>query len=349
MKRYYSNYKGSKHKWIKKVLIVLSVCAAAFALSILLGMYLKSSLENAPINTEPVETDNIPPSPSDQNIYDSLKSKSKTLPGSVIGGCVNTSATDAAAEFAAVFKEYGAISFTATDKSGKISYGSPAVADISKTTVNSTLIQADAIRSVLASQGGYHSAVYKSDSDVIEGNSVLREIDCAVVGELDSMGFDDVIITGTLTDRTLDSETVKKLLSYIASLRESAQSIMIGVEVPLSILVDPECAPQTVLLSEHVDFLAVDLTEASEKEDPTAYLRTTADNIRGSFSAYRLRALIDGGEKAAADAALQALRDVSVNYIQFITPVIPDPATSDPASSDPADSASSDPSSSDVQ
>lgn len=341
MKRYYSNYKGSKHKWIKKVLIVLGVCAIAFALTVLLGMYLKTSLENAPISTEPVETNSTAPSPSDQNSYDSLKSKSKTLPAFMTGGCVNTSAPDAATEFSAVFGEYGCISFPATDKDGKISYGSPAVANISKATINPTLMQASTISSALAAQsGGYRSAVYKSDSAVLEGGGVSREIDCAVVGELDAMGFDDVVITGTLTGRTLDSETVKKLLSYAAALREKASGIMIGIEIPLSILTDPECAPQTVLLSEHIDFLAIDLTESSEKEDPAAYLRTTANSIRGSFSAYKLRALINGGEKAQADAALQALRDASVSYIQFVTPILPEPSSSDPVDPPPTDSAS---------
>lgn len=343
MKRYYSNYKGSKHKWIKKVLIVLGVCAVCFALTVLLGMYLKRSLENAPINTEPVETDSVAPSPSDQNSYDSLRSKTKTLPETMLGGCVNASAPDAAAEFAAVFGEYGSVSFPATDKNGKISYGSSTVSDISKVTVNPSLMQASAISSALsAHSGGYRSAVYKSEPTALEGG-ISREIDCAVVNELDSMGFDDVVITGTLADGTLDSETVKKLLSYAAVLREKAQNIMIGFEIPLSILTDPECAPQTVLLSEHIDFLAIDLTEASEKKDPAAYLRTTADSIRGSFSAYKLRALINGGEKAQADAALQALRDASVSYIQFVTPVLPEPASSDPTDPPAFDPAAADP------
>lgn len=104
--------------------------------------------------------------------------------------------------------------------------------------------------------------------------------------------------------------------------------------------------PQIVLLSEHIDFLAIDLTEASSKDDPAAYLRSTADSIRGSFSAYKLRALISGGEKSSADAAVQALRDVSVSYIQFATPVLPDPVSTNPV--DPTDPLSSDPASPNV-
>lgn len=337
MKRYYSNYKGSKHKWIKKVLIVLGVCAAAFVFSILLGTHLKNSLENAPINTEPLETEDSSVSSADSNVYDSLKSRSKTLPSSVYGGCIDITASDAATEFDSVFGEYGSISFPVSDSNGKISYGSDAVAEISKSAVNASLMRTDVIRSALSSHSGYSSAVYRSDSDAVNGDGISREIDCAVVAELEEMGFDDVIITGTLDDGTLDSDTVKKLLAYVMALRDSSKDIMIGVEIPLSILTDPECAPQTVLLSEHIDFLAVDLTSAADNDDPAAYLRTTADSIRGSFSAYKLRALIDGGEKASAEASLQALKDESVNYIQFITPVIPDPVSTDTADTAPSD------------
>ena len=166
------------------------------------------------------------------------------------------------------------------------------------------------------------SGIFKADVSVLDNTSdayVKKDIDSVILGELYSMGFDEVIITGLVEDEeTMDHNKLKSIVSYLAHLRKNSSELDIGLLLPASVYLTPQSAGIIKTLSEYVDFLAMSVDTEAEDQDEAYY--TVFDeyhSLKGNFSVYNIRGVIVSRNPGIASAINSALRDLSVVSTQF--------------------------------
>jgi hypothetical protein len=82
----------------------------------------------------------------------------------------------------------------------------------------------------------------------------------------------------------------------------------------------PQSASFIKTLSEYADFLAISVN--TDAEDPAAAYSSVYDNchsLKGNFSVYNIRGMIETDDVEVAQAVYAALCDLSVKSVQFST------------------------------
>lgn len=338
---------GTKKKSIKPILIrvafVLVLVAVTTSAALLLGSYLDERANFAESLLETHEKSE----PSNE--------KTEMFPGGVLSDSDVTEKNVCAAhiEVVGVSEEsvtesiralgdmYSAVSINVVSPTGSLVYLSDALMNYvrldgalvvrpSAGEAEGSEVEGDAlpaIKTALAvadELGMRKSAVFSASSNVLENSPISnneRITDGIILGEMYDMGFDEVILTSLVTeDAEITTELLKKIVSYLSSLRDYSGEIDIGVVLPSSVYLVPQSASFIKTLSEYADFLAISVN--TDAEDPAAAYSSVYDNchsLKGNFSVYNIRGMIETDDVEVAQAVYAALCDLSVKSVQFST------------------------------
>lgn len=338
---------GTKKKSIKPILIrvafVLVLVAVTTSAALLLGSYLDERANFAESLLETHEKSE----PSNE--------KTEMFPGGVLSDSDVTEKNVCAAHIEVVGVSegsvaesirmlgdmYSAVSINVVSPTGSLVYLSDALMNYvrldgdlvvrpSAGEVEGSEVEGDAlpaIKTALAvadELGMRKSAVFSASSNVLENSPISnneRITDGIILGEMYDMGFDEVILTSLVTeDAEITTELLKKIVSYLSSLRDYSGEIDIGVVLPSSVYLVPQSASFIKTLSEYADFLAISVN--TDAEDPAAAYSSVYDNchsLKGNFSVYNIRGMIETDDVEVAQAVYAALCDLSVKSVQFST------------------------------
>ena len=229
--------------------------------------------------------------------------------------------------------EYDCISIRVT-RDGKLIYLSPAALELAEIEPPAAPDEKEdcaslpALRDIVSSAkelGLRTSCIYGTTPAVLgegEDAGMRLRIDRAVIGELSGAGFDEIVIDGLIGDEmTLDFGTLSAMIGYLASLRDAAGEVDLGVVLPARVYLDTPTASQIVTLEKYTDLLAIGVSAADAADAETAYNEVEGNcyNLKGNFSVHNLRAIITSDNVQAAFGAYRALRDLSVANVQFCT------------------------------
>ena len=324
----------SKTKILFRILFVVVAAAVITALSILLGTHLKQKADSAaPLFTG---TDDLGGGGREE----------KTLPEGVpvVPGDPDLSVCAADLDISSVNEEelmkrilslpdfYNAVSVSVT-RAGKLTYVSPAVAELTRQTVpdptvrddevNASLVTVSDILTVAGQRGLRTCLIYETAPEAIGSDaaaSFAKTIDLAVVGELSALAPDAILIDGLLApDGTLDFDALSGIIGYLADLRSVSGDTAIGVVLPASVFLDTPTAAQIQTLIEYVNVLGIGVNVAEPTTEDGAYYSVETDcyPLRGGFTTYNLRAVIKAAGEDASRGAYRALSDMGVKNVQF--------------------------------
>lgn len=209
------------------------------------------------------------------------------------------------------------------DKDGEDSDNGDTKADPDSVTVEYDIFEnLKTVAEYTHSRSLYTVCIISADGAVSE-DGVLSEACCerdsVLAGELAELGFDEILITGLFDgDSQLPHETLRAIISYLARLRASTGDARLGVNLSDSAYLIPQNASSIKTLSEYADFLSISIETAAEDAD-RAY-SSVYDNcysLKGNFSMYTLRALVNSEDEAIASAMYASLRELSAKSFQF--------------------------------
>lgn len=310
--KYYRNYKAKKFKFPKRLVFVLVFALAVIGLTLLLGNYLKHRLENAPVDTSDIpqavttdaddNQDTVPPANHDEALLD-VSAAFLDLSGCAdmadMRSRVQTIKTDG----------YNAFSFAVTDSKRQLTYASPAAEQLSRLPGKESLVSLK----MLTAAAAYGKEIGLRSCAVFEAVPNQVETDCLIAGELAGAGFDELVIRGFESYETLDNEAVDAVLSYVRRLRENAE-IDMGICLSQAIYTAAYHAPYIEKIYRETEFFAIDLTSADAAEAASA-----AQNLQGSFTAYLLRAVLDGSDIEKSSAVRAALETANIHSMLYIS------------------------------
>lgn len=319
--KYYRNYKAKKFKFPRRLIFVLIFALVITSLTLLLGNYLKRRLENAPIDTSEISSvettdgndtlDTTPAVPHDEALLD-------VSAGFLdLAGCTDTAEMQSRVQSLKT-AGYNAFSFVATDGDGRLTYASPAAQQLSRLPGKETLISLDMLTGAVT----YAGKIGLRACAVFEAKSGQVQTDCAIAEELAGAGFDELLIRGFESYEALDNESIETMLSYVRSLRERAP-MDIGICLSGAVYTAAQYAPYIEKLFLETEFLAIDLTAASAEDAAAA-----AQRLQGSFTAYLLRAVLDGSDAENSAAVQGALLEENIHSRLYIS--APPAAEDDP-------------------
>ena len=344
---------GTMKKSIKPILVrvmfVILVGAVTAGAALLLGSYLdkKAQTVESLLATE----EGKEPSTEKKELFpDGIPSESDVTSKSIIAAhidVVGVSETDVEKSIRDLGEMYNAISVNVVSPSGSLVYLSDAVMEYVR--LDGTLVSrpqlggedletedmGDALPAIkkaiaVAEELNMRKSVVFSASVNVLGDSEVsyneRVLDGLLLGELYEFGFDEVIITSLVDEEDeITTELLKKIVSYIASLREHSKEIDIGVMLPDSVYLVPQSASFIKSLSEYADFLAISVvTEAENPDQAYSSVYDNCHSLKGNFSVYNIRGVITVADTEVASAVYAALDDLSVKSIQF-TAYVPSP------------------------
>ena len=310
----YRTYTAKKFKIWRKIIFFAVIAALIFAFSVILGNNLKKKLENADINTSEIQTTESKNQGSADGGEDNKGVEHDEALGKVRAGWLDLSGAETAKDaYRAVegvaAKGFDAVSFNVTDGEGRLVYASPAVESASRLTASEELIPYDILQNAVLKAVGMDIRV----SAVMTASDSLS--DELVAAELSELGVDEIIVRGFEEHTALDNKTVSEINSYISALRSAC-----GDDTSISVCFAPELfklaknAPYIEKIYLEAEFFAVDLTDLSADE-----LSELVTQIGGSFSAYRLRAVLDGTDEESVSALDEVLAQAGISSRQYIS------------------------------
>ena len=319
MKRRYRSYTAKKYKLPKRILF-FAVCAVViFIFALILGNHLKARMENADINREPIETQDVeqPDVPDITENGNAAHPESKaTVKAGYLQLAQITDTKDIHNRIDALKTNgFNAVSFAAVEN-GRLTYASRTIEEYSRLPVSENVISFENITESVAYA---HTKKMTASAIVIKGNDEV--LDAMICAELSEIGFDEIIISGFESLLTENGGESLPCIKYIKNMRTSASSSQISLSLAPSAFTYARNSYQIEKLFSYTEFLTIDMTNI----DITTATEL-CENISGSFSAYMLRPLVKGD----ATDITSMLNEKGITTIQFISPIpSPEPDTTD--------------------
>ena len=191
-----------------------------------------------------------------------------------------------------------------------------------------------------ANHSGLRACVYfRTDPSVLAQSTSAAskcEIDSIIISELTSLGVDEVLIEGLITEEGLISnDTLRSVIRYLAVLREKCGDLHIGINLPDAVYLIPQNASIIKTLSEYTDFLAISIsTDLTNADEAYSAVYDNFYSLKGNFSVYNLRGVIKSDIPEIAAAINASLATLSAKSTQF-TVYVADPSYAPPSISVP--------------
>ncbi len=302
MKRRYRSYTAKKYKLPKRILF-FAVCAIViFCFALIVGNNLKKRMEEADINRDPIETEDLETpdilDPSDKG--DATHPESKTT---VRAGHLNIhdlTEEDTLIDRIDSLKANGfnAISFAAIED-GKLTYASKVTEEYCRLPASESIISFEELTNALShakSKNMTTSAIFSIGNDDV--------LDAVICNELSEIGFDEIIISGFENLLTETGGETTQCIQYIKTIRTNAKDAHISLSLSPSAYTYARNSYHIEKLFSHTEFLTIDMT-VLDAEGATEL----CTKIAGSFSTYMLRPLIKG--EAQDIAAILKEKDIA--------------------------------------
>lgn len=312
---------------VRRVLVVVISAVVIFALSLLLGTYLRRQVENMPPRgdiPEEMLSGQLPADTSDAG------SRSIIAAPLALDALFDASAVNAAVE-ALVLGSREAVSLCLRDDAGNIWFRSQVAQNLTGQTASG--VDLSLLLSALDAADIYASAVFGvtlfGEQDPVR-RDLLRAYELSLAAEIGASGVEEILLTGLpLTVDTLDDVTA--FLTELDALLPG--TVQLAVAVPADVT---RAAGGTVLikqLSLACDTVALDLRALHDTDADALYAAACGIFADASlyFSKYNMRVLISPADDAAFSTFRQALEVNGIQNWQVVqTPA--GPAPDDPAS-----------------
>ncbi len=323
-KKRYRNYTAKKYKLPKRILF-FAVCALViFIFALILGNNLKTKMENADINREPIETKDEAETAAPSGIENGDATHPDSCAGVKAGYLSIANAADAAEVRIAVDKlredGFNAISFICISDN-RLTYASKVTEDYSRLPASDSVISFELLSEAVSYSeqiGLRTSAIYTKGNDA--------SLDKAICGELATMGFDEIIISGFEDLLSEDGGTITPCIEYLKKIRRSTEGCNISLALSPAAYTYARNSYQIEKLFTYAEFMTIDMTELD-----LAAATELCSNISGSFSTYMLRPLING---EAEDIAAM-LSEKSISSVQYLS-LIPEKEADTTPDTEPA-------------
>ncbi|MBR6651106.1 MAG: hypothetical protein IKL36_06820 [Clostridia bacterium] len=319
MKKRYRSYTAKKYKLPKRILF-FAVCAIIiFLFALIVGNNLKKQMENAPIDREPVETQDF----EENQTSNGIENGNSTHPenkATVKAGYLNLSEIVDQKDIQQridqlVLDGFNALSFVAIEND-KLTYASAALEEYSRLPASSEIVSLQDLTDAIAYANEKNittSAFYCKGSDDV--------LDVMICSELSQIGFDEIIISGFEDLLTENGGEITPCISYIKNIRTVAASSHISLCLAPSAYTYARNSYQIEKLFTYTEFLSINVTSLDSEK-----VSELCDNISGSFSTYMLRPVTNGD----AVEIPAVLSEKGISTIQYISPIPEaDPETSD--------------------
>lgn len=316
MKRYRS-YTAKKFKMPRRIIFFCVIALIIVVITVIVGNVLKKKLETTPRDTSDVLTTTSPEenSPSGDSKDDPEVLHDEAFAG-VVAGCLDLSRVEGTAEAAEAVEAlkaagFNAVSFSVTDRDGKITYASPAVEEFSRLAASKDLVtyeELSAAASAAKSKGLRLCAV------ITASDSISDEL---VAKELATLGFDELTVRGFEGYTRFDNEMVSEVNGYVDRMRGVAGDMVFSLCFDSLFFKAPSNAPYIEKIYANTEFLSIDMTDCTADD-----AKALSEDIAGSFSAYHLRPLLSGENRESAAAVDEALSAASIKARQYIFALI---------------------------
>lgn len=306
----YKPYTAKKLKFPRRLLFFLIVAVIIFVITVIIGNVLKEKAEQIKSESDGT-TYSLETQKSSLETMPATVEHEKALSGIVAGNFDPAGIVDEDSVRAKVYSliagGYNAVSYNVCSADGSLTYASPAMEALTRLPASEKLLPYSLLGTTAACVKGSHmrmSAVLLCSDNT--------DADCAVAGELYSLGFEEILITG-FENLPADDDSAAKIVAYTDAIRQSAP-VDIGVLLSDEVLSDSKNAPFIEKIFAKANFLAIDMRDYSAES-----AATLAENLRGSFSAYLLRPLLDGSNEENAKAVSTALESAEIKARQYVS------------------------------
>ncbi len=304
----------------------------------MIGHYLRNKAENADLG----DTNNdfignqISRDPNDSaTSYNSV-----TVFGAGITLSSHTDTDELNQRITELSQYYNTLNITVTDENGNFLYSSPALCELLRLPIPEDNNKFNLLSSAITAANalGMNVCVIMAPSDLSEQASA--EIDATAVGELVSLGADEVLIMAKsqLSDY-IDYNTATKIRAYFNTLSNATdKKCSFGIVLPVDSYRTASNAKQLQIIASAVSFMAIDLTAdiSSTPEENYARVSEHISALLGTFSTYNLRVLLCDTDTELLAAAYSAAIGGNINNISFVSSVTPDMLTYTAEANSPA-------------
>lgn len=318
-KKRYRNYTAKKYRLPKRILFFVICAIAIFIFALVLGHNLKAKMENADIDREPIETNNNAETAPPSGIEDGNAQHSEKYANIKAGHLDIIAAADTSEVRATVDKlkadGFNAISFVCISD-GKLTYASKATSEYSRLPSSESIVTFENLTEAVSyakSKGMQTSAFYLKGTE--------ETLDYLICGELASIGFDEIILSGFENLLTENGGEITPCIEYLKKIRSGIGNCALSLSLKPAAYTHARNSYQIEKLFTYAEFMTVDMTELDA--DSAAEL---CSKISGSFSIYMLRPILMG-EATDISAVLLEKDIVSVQYISNIPSPEPEDTT----------------------
>lgn len=344
MRRFHRRRTGAakskkKRKILLRILFVILAAAVITALAVLLGTHLKHKANSAESLMEELSGEYPGGGGREERLLpEGVKSDGRVRSLKITAADLDISGVpedEIISRVLGLSGSYNAVSIRVS-RGGRLIYSSPAVAALARErepdtvprggdgeAVVATVQTISDVAAVAHREGLRVNVIYSSAPVALgteEDSRFAVRIDRAIVGELVSLGVDEIIVDGLFSDdMTLDFDVLSRMIRYLASLRNESGSAALGVLLPARVFSDAPTAAQVDTLSDYADLLAIDVPVTGAWDADSAY--SAAESvfypIRGSFKTYNLRAIIMADSPELSVGAYLALEKNEIDNVTF--------------------------------
>ena len=307
--KHYKAYTAKKFKLPRRIIFFAVVAVLIFAVTVIIGNVLKKRVDNNEIDTSEITE------PAGDKTDFTLDGTTVSVPhdealASVAAGYLDLSGiSDAEGARAAVqdlrSAGYNAAAVVIFDGDGMLSYASKAAESASGLKASEKLVPYEVLKTAVSEAGNLG---IRSIAVADCGAKLLPDI----AAELSSLGFNEILLRGFESLDALSADAVSQISAAISSV--SSENMTVGVCLSSEIYLAAQNSPYIEKLYTEAHYLAIDLTSATSES-----AGETAERLQGSFSAYLLRAVLDGRNAENAAAVRSALQGGGVKAYTYIS------------------------------
>lgn len=307
--KHYKAYTAKKFKLPRRIIFFAVVAVLIFAVTVIIGNVLKKRVDNNEIDTSEITE------PAGDKTDFTLDGTTVSVPhdgalASVAAGYLDLSGiSDAEGARAAVqdlrSAGYNAAAVVIFDGDGMLSYASKAAESASGLKASEKLVPYEVLKAAVSEAGDLG---IRSIAVADCGAKLLPDI----AAELSALGFNEILLRGFESLDALSADAVSQINAAISSV--SAENMTVGVCLSSEIYLAAQNSPYIEKLYTAAHYLAIDLTSATPES-----AGETAERLQGSFSAYLLRAVLDGRNAENAAAVKSALQNGGVKAYTYIS------------------------------
>lgn len=325
--------KRSSNVKVKKILFrILFVIVTAIVITVLAMLLGHSLLDrvnslDSKTNDTPTETKVSEIEPSDEYIITSINAPS------VFASCIDPTSfeneEDMVNKIDELSGEYDTLIVNLIANDGSLIYRSPAICKLLGIPVGEDDGMLQRIVSAVSAASVRNMRICAAIPSSAGGSASASAavIDSALIRELSSIGFDEVMMTfDEFKDADMTQNTALQLYQYLKDCAADTPSILMGVALPAEVYLDASNSKQIQIISSTVSFLGIKFSTEGMTTSTEIFSSVSHDiaSLLGAFRTYNMRLIIDNGDIAAMAAEYTACIHNDMKNVCIMAPLMPD-------------------------